>query len=133
MSLWDARTGLCAQTFYGHLNSCNSVVFDLKGEFVASCDADGVIKLWDVRMVAEMASIDVGPHSANKVSLDRSGKVLAVACDDAAVKCFSLKGDTPTEICQLNGHEDSALSVGFDPYGAYAISSGADMTFRVWS
>ena len=86
VSLWDARTGLCAQTFYGHLNSCNSVVFDLKGEFVASCDADGVIKLWDVRMVAGMASIDVGPHSANKVSLDRSGKVLAVACDDAAVR-----------------------------------------------
>ncbi|QDZ20290.1 WD40 repeat domain-containing protein [Chloropicon primus] len=133
VSLWDARTGLCAQTFYGHLNSCNSVVFDLKGGFVASCDADGIVKLWDVRMVKEFGSIDVGPHSANKVSLDRSGKVLAVACDDTMIKCFSLKGDSPTELCQLSGHEDSALSVAFDPYGSYAISSGADMTFRVWS
>ena len=133
VSLWDARTGLCAQTFYGHFNSCNSVVFDLKGTFVASCDADGIVKLWDVRMVTEFGSIDVGPHSANKVSLDRSGKVLAVACDDSAVKCFSLKGGTPKELGQLSGHEDSALSVAFDPYGSYVVSGGADMTFRYWA
>ena len=133
VSLWDVRTGLCAQTFYGHLNSCNSVVFDLKGSFIASCDADGIVKLWDIRMVSEFGSIDVGPHSANKVSIDRSGKVLCVACDDAEIKCFSLKGDSPTELCQLKGHEDSVLSVGFDPYGQYLLSSGADMTFRVWS
>jgi WD40 repeat protein len=25
VSLWDIRTGLCVQTFYGHLNSVNSV------------------------------------------------------------------------------------------------------------
>ena len=41
VSLWDARSGLCTQTLYGHQNSCNHVCFDLKGELVASTgDAD---------------------------------------------------------------------------------------------
>ena len=137
VSLWDARTGLCAQTFYGHQNSCNSVAFDLKGTFVVSCDADGVVKIWDVRMVTELGSIDVGPHAANQVSLDRSGQVLAVACDDAKTKCFSLTQGEPNfgikELCQLSSHEDAVLSVAFDPYGSYVVTSGADMTWRVWS
>lgn len=137
VSLWDARTGLCVQTFYGHQNSCNSVTFDLKGTFVASCDADGIVKLWDVRMVSEIGSIDVGPHAANQVAVDRSAQVLAVACDDAKVKCFSLANNgkyiQTNEICELSGHEDAALSVAFDPSGGYLVSSGADMTFRIWS
>lgn len=51
ISLWDIRSGLCVQTFYGHLNSVNHCVFSLKGDSIASCDADGIVKMWDVRMV----------------------------------------------------------------------------------
>ena len=28
VSIWDARTGLCTQTFYGHHNSVNCVAFN---------------------------------------------------------------------------------------------------------
>lgn len=28
VSIWDARSGLCTQTFYGHHNSCNCVAFN---------------------------------------------------------------------------------------------------------
>ena len=30
ISLWDARTGLCAQTLYGHVHSINHVAFNNK-------------------------------------------------------------------------------------------------------
>ncbi|XP_015756915.1 PREDICTED: sperm-associated antigen 16 protein-like, partial [Acropora digitifera] len=50
--------GLCAQTFYGHMHSCNHVVFNHKGDTVASCDAYGVVKMWDVRSVACMTTLD---------------------------------------------------------------------------
>lgn len=43
VSIWDARSGLCTQTFYGHHNSCNSVTFNLRGTSLASTDADGVV------------------------------------------------------------------------------------------
>jgi hypothetical protein len=34
----------------------------VRGDTIASCDADGLLKLWDVRMVAELLSVDCGPH-----------------------------------------------------------------------
>jgi WD40 repeat protein len=30
VSLWDARSSLCVQTFYGHKSSCNHATFDNK-------------------------------------------------------------------------------------------------------
>lgn len=55
-------------------------MFNLKGDTVASCDADGIVKLWDVRVVSEFLQIDTGRHPANAANFDRSGKVLAIAC-----------------------------------------------------
>ncbi len=53
---------------------------------IASTDADGVVKLWDIRKVVEYATINVGPHSANRCSFDRSGLVMAIASNDSRVK-----------------------------------------------
>jgi len=33
------------------MNSCNAAVFNLTGTMLASTDADGMLKLWDTRMV----------------------------------------------------------------------------------
>jgi WD40 repeat protein len=79
VSVWDARSGLCTQTFYGHANSCNAAVFNLAGTVVASTDADGVVKLWDTRMVAEITSVSTGKHAANKAAFDHTGQVCVQA------------------------------------------------------
>ena len=67
VSVWDARTGLCVQTLYGHSNSVNNLVVSNRGDMIVSSDADGVVKVWDVRMVAELGTIDAGQHPINKV------------------------------------------------------------------
>ena len=46
---------------------------------MASCDSYGVVKLWDVRAVAPMVSFEVGPHPANKVAFDPTGR-LSMCC-----------------------------------------------------
>ena len=51
------RSGLCAQTFYGHKNACNSIAFKPTGEQVVSTDADGTVRIWDTRKVAEIVCI----------------------------------------------------------------------------
>lgn len=53
---------------------------------IASTDADGIVKLWDVRMVQEAGSGDAGSFPANGCFFDPSGKYLAVASDDGSVK-----------------------------------------------
>lgn len=76
VSIWDGRTGLCTATFYGHKNSCNHCTFALSGDYLATTDADGFLRVWDVRMVAELHCLDVSEQPANKCSFDRSGKVI---------------------------------------------------------
>ena len=45
VSIWDMRTGLTVQTFYGHMNAINDTVFSIGGQYVASADADGIVKI----------------------------------------------------------------------------------------
>eukprot|EP00692_Jakoba_bahamiensis_P001345 EC685079.1.p1 GENE.EC685079.1~~EC685079.1.p1 ORF type:complete len:167 (+),score=32.18 EC685079.1:27-527(+) len=115
---------------YGHGNACNSVAFSLRGDTIASTDADGIVKLWDVRMVQESASGDASAFPANGCCFDPSGKFLAVASDDGSVKMFDTQ--TMTVAHELTGHEDCVQAVAFDPRGQFLVSAGSDSTFRVF-
>ncbi|KAK9836549.1 hypothetical protein WJX74_002889 [Apatococcus lobatus] len=83
LSLWDPRSGLCSHTFYGHSNSCNSADFSRapQGTSLASVDADGNLKVWDVRMVAAVQSSDVNEFPCGACSFDNSGALMTFACD----------------------------------------------------
>jgi WD40 repeat protein len=89
---------LCIQTFYGHENAVLSASFSQQGDTIASADSDGVVKLWDVRMVTERLGIAVpgrgGP--VNDVKFDRSGKTVLAACDDSTIKVFDAFGTPET-------------------------------------
>merc|ERR1711976_540858 len=118
--------------FYGHANACNHAVFNLKGDTISSCDSDGIVKLWDVRVVSEYLQIDSGHHPANASTFDRSGKVLTIASGDASVKIFNV--DEKAWITNLEAHEDSVQDVAFEPTNnRYLISASSDNTFCIWS
>ena len=48
VKIWDAQTGQCLQTFTGHTQRVNAVVFSLDGKTLASVSSDGTILLWDL-------------------------------------------------------------------------------------
>ncbi|KAM6421646.1 LOW QUALITY PROTEIN: sperm-associated antigen 16 protein [Rhynochetos jubatus] len=73
LSLWDARTGLCVYTLCDHLHSCHAT-FNMKGDRIASCDSSSMMKLY------------AGPHPANQVIFDCSGRIVALASGDGSVK-----------------------------------------------
>jgi len=60
------------------------MAYALTGATIASTDADGAIKLWDVRMVAEIRTIAASKYPANKAAFDASsavgGRLAAVGC-----------------------------------------------------
>merc|ERR1712072_898645 len=98
--------------------------FNIRGDTIASCDSDGIVKLWDVRVVSEYLQIDTGQHPANSASMDRSGKVQAIASGDASVKLF----DTEQKVFIMNmeGHEDSVQDVAFEPTNSkYLVSASS--------
>uniref|UniRef100_A0A803STB2 Sperm associated antigen 16 n=1 Tax=Anolis carolinensis TaxID=28377 RepID=A0A803STB2_ANOCA len=130
LSLWDARTGLCAQTFCGHMHSCNHATFNMRGDTIVSCDSYGVMKLWDVRKGLPMVSIDAGPHPANQVTFDPSGRIVALASNDGTVKTLELKSG---QLSSLLGHEDEVQSIMFDHKAEHLLSGGSDGTVRIWN
>lgn len=86
--------------------------------------------MWDVRSVACMATIDLGPHPANRLDFDPSGTVLGVASNDGTVKMIEVATGQATE---LTAHEDAVQSVLFDRIGEFLVSGGSDGTVRIWS
>jgi len=124
------RTGLCTQTFYGHLNSVNHVTATLRGDLLASCDSDGMVKVWDIRMIKEKGQMDSGPYAANSCAFDKSGQVLAVACDDGILKLYS-EADGRLEN-QMKGHEDAIQDVKFDNNSKALVTCSSDSSFFVW-
>ena len=97
---------------------------------MASCDSYGVIKLWDVRTVGCLASVDLGPHPTNRVSFDPSFTVLAVASNDGSVRMYEVASGKQS---QLTGHEEAVQTVLFDKTGEFLLSAGSDGTLRIWS
>ena len=136
VSLWDCRSGLCSQTFYGHKNAVSSLSFSLQGDQIASCDADGTLRVWDIRKVAELACISTGRHPCNAVAFEPSGKAVAVACDDAVVRCYEVGADD-TPLQTMAGHTDSvqclAFSIPTATSAGFMVTGGSDCSFRLWS
>jgi WD40 repeat protein len=148
VSLWDARSGLCIQTFYGHDNAVMNAAFCLQGDLVVSGDSDGVVKLWDIRMVQERQSIntvvdivsnntggavlagELSRVPVNAVTFDVSGERVIVASDSGHVLTYGLDG---THLGSLIGHEKGAQSVVVDPKGSFVVSASADCSFRLWA
>ena len=89
------------------------------------------MKVWDARMVSEVTSYDAGPHPANGVAIDRSGEVVAVACDDGKMRMFDAR--SAVQLAECGGHDDAVQSVLFDFAGEMVITSGSDNTFRIWA
>lgn len=90
-SVWDMRSGLTVQTFYGHLNTINDAAFSIGGQYVSTCDSDGIVKIWDIRMVQELLTVDVGDTIAHCVAFDKKTKTLAVGCSDGEVRIVNME------------------------------------------
>lgn len=124
------RTGLTVQTFYGHLNSINDCCFSIGGQYVSTCDSDGIVKLWDIRMVQELLSIDTGDAICHSLSFDKNTKNVVVGCSDALIKIINIeKGEISNK---LKGHDDAVNSVYINQNNSALYSAGNDGKIIIW-
>ena len=124
------RTGLTVQTFYGHLNSVNDACFSVGGQYVSTCDSDGIVKLWDIRMVQELLSVDTGDSICHCASFDKNTKAIAVGCGDANIKVINIeKGEISST---LKGHEDAVNTLYINQTNNAMYSAGNDGKVCIW-
>ncbi|XP_014853865.1 PREDICTED: sperm-associated antigen 16 protein-like [Poecilia mexicana] len=128
--VWDGRLGVSTTTFRGHRHPCNHAAFSPTSNAVASCDSRGAVHLWDTRKPAAPTGIvDAGPHAANQVAFNQSGKLLAVASGDCLVRLVEAES---CSVSTLTGHRRSVQSVTFDLQGGTLMSAGSDGLINVW-
>ena len=103
-----------------------------QGDTIASCDAMGVVRLWDVRKMAELHTTPMAPagKAANSCKFDASGTVLAVASDAGQVICLDVA--TMKVLKELPGHTGPVHGVAFNGSSDSLLSVGSDHTLRMW-
>jgi WD40 repeat protein len=89
-----------------------------------------MLKVWDIRMVRELAQVDTGDAIALAVAFDKNSKLVAVGCSDAEIKMVNIdKGEI---VSTLKAHEDAVNGVVFNQDNNALYSIGSDGTIRIW-
>ncbi|MBG1259620.1 hypothetical protein F8S20_11070 [Nostoc sp. BAE] len=131
IKLWNAFTGECLKTLWGHSSWVNSVSFSPDGRLLASGSYDQTVKLWNWQ-TGECLHTFVGHiHRVKTVAFNPQGTTLASGSDDNTVKLW----DVSTGIClqTFEGHDDWVLSVVFSPSADILASASGDQTIKLWN
>ena len=73
------------------MNTVNDVTFSSDGRYMSSCDSDGIVKVWDIRMVQELLTVDCGDTISHCLTFDKNTKSLAVGCSDGEIKIINIE------------------------------------------
>jgi WD40 repeat protein len=77
--LWDLETGNRLQTFRGHKENVESVVFSSVGESLASASRDCTMKLWDTETGECLRTLESHNHYVHSIIFAPAGDWLASA------------------------------------------------------
>src|SRR5262249_51068012 len=116
-------------TLEGHAAGVLAVAFSPDGEYIASADADGIIKVWERRACLGQRSGQPAPatltlrHGAavRTVAFSADGKWLAGGGRDGTVRVWDTPGGE--DLATLRGHKFPVTGLAFDPTGRRLAST----------
>jgi WD40 repeat protein len=107
-----------------------TVKFSPDGQFLATGDADGEVRLWRVADGKNLLSCQEHTSWVWSVAFSPDGKLLASGSDDRTIKLWDLS--TGRCKCTLQGHRSQIWSVAFSPDGQMLASGSEDQTVKLW-
>jgi len=136
--LWSVPSCELMQTYRGH--SCNSgcIVFHPRATIedtgtcqLASCAADGTIKLWSLDKEDPVLDLDgCSPHRVSKVAFHPSGRFLGACVYDSSWRLWDL--EQQREVLHQEGHTKEVHCIAFQQDGSVSATGGLDSFGRVW-
>uniref|UniRef100_A0A2K6K2H8 Apoptotic peptidase activating factor 1 n=1 Tax=Rhinopithecus bieti TaxID=61621 RepID=A0A2K6K2H8_RHIBE len=142
LKLWDLNQKECRNTMFGHTDSVNHCRFSPDDKLLASCSADGTLKLWDVTSANERKSFNVKQFFLNSEDPQEDMEVIVKCCswfaDGARImvaaknKIFLWNIDSCSKVADCRGHLSWVHGVKFSPDGSSFLTSSDDQTIRLW-
>jgi WD40 repeat protein/serine/threonine protein kinase/Leucine-rich repeat (LRR) protein len=114
----------------GPRSEVEAVAWSPDGEFVASGDDDGAVRVYEAGTL-QLARLLLGhTDGVQFVAWSPDGEMLASASNDKTVRLWHRDGK-PGPV--LKGHDHHVMGVTWSPNGQQFASAGADNTIRIWN
>jgi WD40 repeat protein len=107
-----------------------SLAFSPDGESIASCEGNGVVRIWDVTTGIEKRRLRDGVAT---VAYSPNGKSIAMALLTGTIRIWDANTGTSVAAHPIpEGHQAEINSVAFPPDGMSIASGCHDQTVRIW-
>ncbi|GET43739.1 WD40 repeat domain-containing protein [Microseira wollei] len=122
----DLANSIFRQSF----SSVLSVAFSLDGKVLATGDANGEIRLWNVADGQHLLTCQGYANWIKSIAFSPDGQTFAIGSDAQTIRVY----DVSTGICLqvLEGHSDRVWSIALGPDGLMLASGSEDQTVRLW-
>jgi len=131
VKLWSLANGGLYRVLTGHEGEVTSMVITLKGDLLATGDADGMIKLWSLPDGIEQTSFTA--ESDVLLRVNRDGSLLASrSADGNIIRFWSLPEGN--QLTTIQDDTVDRLLYSISPNGRFVITTGSDQnTTKLWS
>ncbi|ODV77909.1 WD40 repeat-like protein [Suhomyces tanzawaensis NRRL Y-17324] len=138
--LVDPESSAPAKQFTKHIHATTVATFAPSGNYIASGDESGQVKIWDVAVVGGPGATDVSPFEQPNIKSEfqiLSGPIKSIAWDADSARiiavgqgkdkfghCFSW--DSGNSIGEIQGHSSSINAVAIKPQRPYRAATVSD-------
>ena len=114
VGLWDARESTAMiNRFLGHKGTVFGVAPSLNGRYIASTDAKGGVKVWDLRKMEQLFEYTY-TSPINGCAFDTTGSYVFAACDDGKAQVFSVEDSKSTWTISSFDQPCESIAVNYD-------------------
>jgi len=107
------------------------VRFSPDGRWIASCGADGMIKIWDVATGKHMRTLEGHLAGVSTIAWSPDSNTIASGSDDKAIRLWHRASGKPYP-APLLGHHNYVFSLAFSPKGNMLVSGSYDEAIFLW-